>query len=83
MDRCCHVCQLELGVLEGTNGLAKLLPTMYIVQCHVSAELGAANTAAGYVDPATVYCSQPVSDIYVDASTESCKLHHSDGSSSA
>ena len=55
MNSSCHVSKLELSVLEGANWLAKLLPAVHIVQCHICAELSTANTAAGYIDPPTIH----------------------------
>ncbi len=55
MNSSCHVSKLELSVLEGANWLAKLMPALHILQCHICAELSTANTAAGYVDPPTIH----------------------------
>ena len=57
MNSSCHVGKLELSVLEGSDGLAKLMPTLHIVQCNICAELGTAYATAGYVDPPTSHCN--------------------------
>ena len=51
-----HVCQLELGVLESTKGLAKLLSRGDILLGNVQAELSTAKAARSNVDPAPIYC---------------------------
>ena len=55
MNSSCHISKLELSVLEGANSLAKLMPALHIVQCHICAELSNANTAAGYIDSPTIH----------------------------
>ena len=55
MNSSCHVSKLELSILEGANRLAKLMPALHILQCHICAELSTANTAAGYIDSPTIH----------------------------
>ena len=44
MDCGCHVCQLELSVLESANRLSKLLTTLHVLRGYIRAELRTSNT---------------------------------------